>query len=309
MKTYDLVMALRFRQLQAFHATVETGTVTAAAEKLGISQPGLSNLLSQLERELRFSLFDRSGGRLRPTPEADLLFRDVDTVVRGLDHVAQSVADLQSKQAGQLQVACQHSMSFGFLPRVIARFARARPDLAISFQSQYSTRIQEWVSAGLFEIGICEMPLVHDGFDVHPVQVETRIALPPGSPLAEHAVLTPDLLAVQKFVLMGQEHMTHRRLREAFDKAGVTLRARIHSHLFLNCLAFVREGMAAALVDPFALEFDDHIAARPFRPAILMDLAVITSRARPLSSVGEAFLNLLLEELRPYRAPQDATDG
>ena len=63
-------MSLRFRQLQAFHAIVETGTVTRAAEQLGISQPGISNLLAQLERETRFKLFERSKGRLIPTPEA-----------------------------------------------------------------------------------------------------------------------------------------------------------------------------------------------------------------------------------------------
>ena len=299
-----MAMQSRFRQLQAFHATVETGTVTAAAEKLGISQPGLSNLLAQLERELRLPLFDRRGGRLRPTPEAGLLFREVDTVVRGLDHVAQAVSDLQSKQAGQLQVACQHSMSFGFLPRVIAGFARSRPDLAISFQSQYSTRIQEWVSAGLFEIGICEMPLLHDGFDVIPLQFDCRVALPPDSPLVRHEVLTPQLLEGQPFILMGQDHMTHRRLREAFDRAGVPLRARVHSHLFLNCLSLVREGMGAALLDPFALEFGG-VPSRPFRPAIRMDMAIVTSAARPLSAVGSAFLDDLTAALAPYLAAPD----
>ena len=167
-------MTLRFRQLQAFHAVVEVGTVSGAADHLGISQPGISNLLSLLERETRFKLFERTRGRLVPTPEAEILFREVDTVVRGLDHVTQAVTDLQNKQGGQLQVASQHSISFGFMPGLIARFARTRPDMSISFQSQYSTKIQEWVLAGLFEIGICELPLFHEGFDVHPISVETR---------------------------------------------------------------------------------------------------------------------------------------
>ena len=297
-------MSLRFRQLQAFHATVETGTVTAAAQQLGISQPGLSNLLTQLEREVRFALFHRRRGRLVPTPEADVLFREVDTVVRGLDHVAQAVRDLQNKQAGQLQVASQHSISFGFLPKVIAKFARTRPDMAISFQSQYSSKVQEWVAAGLFEIGICELPLVHDGFDVHPLHFETKIALPAGHPLARHSVLTPQLLENQPFVMMGQEHMTHRRLREVFQHVGIPIRARVHSQLFRNLLSFVKEGMGVALVDPFALEFDTEggFEARPFQPMILMDMAIITSRVRPLSAVGAAFLALLLDELRPFQA-------
>lgn len=295
-------MSLRFRQLQAFHAIVETGTVTAAADQLGISQPGISNLLSQLERQTRFKLFERVRGRLVPTPEAEVLYQEVDTVVRGLDHVSQAVVDLQNKQAGQLQVASQHSMSFGFMPRLIARFAKDRPDMSISFQSQYSVKIQEWVQSGLFEIGICELPLLHDALNVHPLQIETLLALPEDSPLARHEVLTPELLDGTPFIVMGPEHMTHRRTREAFHNAGIPLRTRVHSHLFKNLLSFVKEGMGVAVLDPFALHFDFEggFITRPFRPRILMDMAVITSRTRPMSAVGQEFLALLLEELKPY---------
>ena len=307
MKTYALRMSLRFRQLQAFHAIVETGTVTAAAARLGISQPGLSNLLAQLERQTRVRLFERSKGRLVPTPEADVLFREVDTVVRGLEHVTQAVTDLQNKQAGQLQVASQHSMSFSLLPRIIADFAASRPDLSISFQSQYSTKIQEWVAAGLFEIGICEQPLLYPELEAVPIHLEMMIALPQGSALARHDVLTPNLLADAPFAVMGPEHMTYRRLRESFQSAGVLLRSRVHSHLFRNLLSFVQEGMCCALIDPFAAEYDvqGRVITRPFRPRILIDMAVITARERPLSAVGQAFLDTLLTALEPYRATPD----
>ena len=119
-------MSLRFRQLQAFHAIVELGTVTKAANHLGISQPGISNLIAQLERKSNLELFERRASRLVPTPEAEILFREVDTVVRGLDRVQQAVTDLQNKQAGQLQVASPHLLSFGFMPELIARFAADR---------------------------------------------------------------------------------------------------------------------------------------------------------------------------------------
>ncbi len=295
-------MSLRFRQLQAFHATVETGTVTGAAASLGISQPGVSNLLAQLEQHTRFKLFVRSRGRLVATPEAEVLFHEVDTVVRGLDHVSQAVQDLQNKQGGQLQVASQHSMSFGFMPQLIARFARERPDLSISFQSHYSSKIQEWVRAGLFEIGVCELPLVHDGIDARVFHIETLLAMPEDSPLTAHDVLTPELLDGVPFVVMGPEHMTHRRTREAFHTAGVPWNTRIHSHLFKNLLSFVKEGMGVAIVDPFALDFDREggFAARPFRPRIMMDMAVITTTAQPLSAVGLAFLEHLNAALAPY---------
>ena len=297
-------MSLRFRQLQAFHAIFDTGTVTGAARQLGISQPGISNLLAQLERQTGFKLFERVKGRLVATPEAGVLFQEVDTVVRGLDHVTQAMVDLQNKQAGQLQVASQHSISFGFMPRLIAQFARDRPDMSISFQSQYSVKIQEWVVAGLFEIGVCELPLLQDGLRAHLVPVELMLALPEANPLARHDILTPETLAGEPFIVMGPEHVTHRRLREAFDSAGVTLRTRVHSHLFKNLLGFVQEGMGCALLDPFALDFDSGGGSviRKFRPRLLMEMAVITSRDRPLSTVGQEFLDLLIGALEPYRA-------
>ncbi len=297
-------MSLRFRQLQAFHAIIETGTVTAAAEYLGISQPAISNLLAQLERHTRFRLFERSRGRLIATPEAGVLFAEVDTVVRGLDHVNQAVLDLQNKQAGQLQVASQHSTSFGFMPRLIAEFARPRPDMSISFQSQYSSKIQEWVMAGLFEIGLCELPILHDGFDARIIHVETLLAIPEASPLARHEVLTPQLLEDVPFVVMGPDHMTHRRTREAFHNAGIPWRTRIHSHLFKNLLSFVKEGMGVAILDPFVLEYDldGGFVTRRFAPRIMMDMAIITSTARPLSALGREFLALLNAALDPYEA-------
>lgn len=292
-------MQIRFRQLQAFHATYDTGTVTGAAVLLGISQPGISNLLAQLERETRFKLFERVKGRLIPTPEAGVLYQEVDTVVRGLDHVGQAVTDLQNKQGGQLQVASQHAMSFGFMPKLIAQFARTRPDMSISFQSQYSSKVQEWVMSGLFEIGVCETPQLYDALNTHPFRVEMELALHPDNPLIRHDILTPQLCAGEPFIVMGPDHMTHRRTREAFDSAGVPWNTRVHTHLFKNMLSFVQEGMGVAVLDPFLLEHDESgsFVTRPFAPTIHMDMMVITSATRPLSALAADFLDLLLAEV------------
>lgn len=230
------------------------------------------------------------------------MHREIDTVVRGIDHVTQTVFDLQNKQAGQLQIASQHSMSFGFVPKLIAGFAHSRPDMNISFQSQYSSKIQEWVLSGLFEIGICEMPMLYDTLQYYPLHVETRIALHKDNPLQKQKVLTPELLKDEPFLVMGPDHITQRRLREAFENSNIPIKSRVHSHLFKNLLAFVKEGMGVALLDRFGLEFDydDRFVVRRFEPTIMMDMAVITSATRPLSQLGKEFLALLLSELQPY---------
>jgi len=294
-----MLMALQFRQLQAFHAIVETGTVTGAAGQLGISQPGISNLLAQLERQTRIRLFHRTRGRLVPTPEAAVLFNEIDTVVRGLDHVSQAVVDLQNQKAGQLQVATAHALAFGFMPHQIAAFVADKPNLTISFQSQYSSKIQEWVIAGLFEIGICEMPVLHDGLERRVFFFETLCALPEASPLAAHDVLTPDLLDNTPFIVMGADHMVSRRTREAFHESGANWRVRCHTDLFRNALNLVRQGIGAALVDPFTLASDEGggYVLRPFRPRIELDIIIVTARSRPLSAVGRQFLEQVSDRM------------
>jgi len=297
-------MASQFRQFEAFHAIIETGTVTAAAEALGISQPGISNLLAQLERSTKIKLFQRAKGRLHPTPEAMVLFNEIDTVVRGLDHVNQAVVDLQNQQAGQLQVASNHALAFGFMPRLIAEFTADKPYLTISFQSQYSAKIQEWVTAGLFEIGVCELPLRHDGLDTQVFYFETLCAVPMDSPLVHHDVLTPELLDNYPFIVMGADHMVSRRTREAFHTSGANWRVRCHTDLFRNALNMVRQGVGAALVDPFTLASDsgEGYVVRPFRPRVLLDIIIVTARARPVSAIGQQFLDQLIRDMADMAA-------
>ena len=304
-------MPTSFRQFQAFHAVIAKGTVTAAAEHLGVSQPAISNSLSQLERNTKLRLFERTRGRLVPTPEASVLYDEIDTVVRGLDHVNQAVVDLQNQKAGQLQVASTHALAFGFMPKEIATFVKDRPNLTIAFTSQYSAKIQEWVTAGLFEIGICEQPIRHDGLNRTELYFETLLTLPEDSPLAIHEVLTPDLLGETPFIVMGMDHMVSRRAREAFHSSGTDFTVRSHTDLFRNALSLVKQGLGAALIDPFTLAADDGkgYIVRRFAPQILIDITIVTANDRPLSSVGQQFLAQILPRMREMAVSGNAQSG
>jgi DNA-binding transcriptional LysR family regulator len=195
-------------------------------------------------------------------------------------------------------------MSFGVMPRIIGDFKKTYPDISISFQSQYSAKIQEWVEAGIFEIGICELPKLYDTLTYYPIQIPTKIVMHHENPLGTHQVLTPKLLRDENFILMGPDHTTQTQLFQAFEEAGVKLKSSIHSHLFKNLLSFVKEDMGVALVDDFAIEndHDPRFISRPFTPQIYTDMAIITSATRPLSQIGSEFLDLLQQKLKHYAA-------
>ena len=74
---------MNLRQIEAFKAMMEAGTVTEAALRLRISQPAMSKLLQYFERAAGMALFTRDRGRLSPTPEAQLLYDQVEQVFQG----------------------------------------------------------------------------------------------------------------------------------------------------------------------------------------------------------------------------------
>ena len=244
-------------------------------------------------------MFQRLRGRLVPTPEAMVLYKEIDTVVRGMGHVSQTVSDLQNQKIGQVQLASSHALSFAFLPRVISEFTADKPNLTISFQSQYSRKIQEWVLSGLFEIGICELPIEHDRLDQHLLRYQMQCAVPNGLAIS-NKTLTPEILDGVPFIVMGEDHMTHHRTSEAFLQASANWRVRVNTHLFRNKLDFVKQGLGVALIDPFTLLGDDGEGYQlyEFEPKIHLDLALITAKDRPLSQIGKALVEVLLQALR-----------
>ncbi|MEL7464053.1 MAG: LysR substrate-binding domain-containing protein [Pseudomonadota bacterium] len=304
-------MNLRFRQLQAFHAVYEIGTVTGAAVRLDISQPGISNLISQLEAQTRLKLFVRDKGRLRPTPEAHVFYNAADTAIRGFDQAAQAVDDLRNKASGQLTVACPHHLSFSFMPEIIARFAEGRPDLSISFQSNYSAKIREWVASGLFEIGVCEASALDPSLDAKVFRFEMLCAIPATLDAPVEDALTPTALSALPIIALGRDHVTHQRMAEAFAAAGVELHPKIHTHLFENALALTARGLGATMIDPFSIMHRRYngFEVRAFRPIITLDLAIVTARGRRISMLAREFLDMMEAEFASFALAPPEGDG
>ena len=82
--------AVNLRQIEAFRAVVETGSVSQAADRLALSQPAVSKSVAAFEGQIGFPVFERRRGRLIPTAEALLLYDEVARVLSGIDTIAQA---------------------------------------------------------------------------------------------------------------------------------------------------------------------------------------------------------------------------
>ena len=286
---------LQFRQIQAFHTIMDTGTVTQAAKRLGISQPGVSNLISSLEHELGFALFTRFSGRLHPTPEAQRLMGSTETVMSSFEQLNRQARAIRSQDVGKLNIAALPELSIVFLPDEIHDFVQDKKDISISFQTRSSIMTQEMVSSHLAEIGIAEAPIGHDNLSGEIFSYECFCILPNDHPLANKSIITPEDLDGEPLVTLGSGHMTYHRLREIFAAKNCVWNNRCQTRLFQTALRFVQGGLGIGLVDPFTITSQPmgNVVARRFEPTVAFDLAIVWATNKPLSIVGQSFINRL----------------
>ena len=290
---------LQFRQIQAFHTIMDTGTVTRAAKRLGISQPGVSNLIANLEHELGFKLFTRISGRLYPTAEAYRLVSATETVIAGFEQVTRQAAAIRSLDIGKLDVAGLPELSMKFIPDAIHAYVADKPDINISFQTRSSTTIQELVSAHIVEIGIAEAPLEHDNLGAETFSYECFCVLPSGHRLSSNTTITPEDLHGEPLITLGPSHMTYHRLREIFSARNCVWNDRCQTRLFHTALVFVQGGLGVTLVDPFTIASQPikNVVVRKFEPGVAFDLAIIWATDKPVSVLGQAFIGGLKQQM------------
>lgn len=291
---------LQFRQIQAFHTIMDTGTVTQAAKRLGISQPGVSNLISSLEHELGFALFTRLSGRLHPTPEALRLMGSTETVIASFEHLSRKAKAIRTQDAGTLDVSALPELSMAFLPDQIQQFVHDKADIKISFQTRSSSMTQELVSGHLTEIGIAEAPIGHDNLAGEVFSYECFCVIPNDHPLAHKPIITPEDLDGEPLVTLGAGHMTYHRLQEAFAANNCVWNNQYQTRLFHTALKFVQNGLGIGLVDPFTITSQNmgNLVAKKFEPTISFDLAIIWATDKPISIVGQSFIVRLKTQMQ-----------
>ena len=118
---------MRLRHIEVFNAIMLTGSVSAAARLINVTQPAVSRVLQHAEIQLGFALFQRVKGRLEPTEEAQTLYPYIERLFAQLDEVQRLAASLRA-DAGRhkgLHVLTVLALSHEVLPRALRLF---RPD-------------------------------------------------------------------------------------------------------------------------------------------------------------------------------------
>jgi DNA-binding transcriptional LysR family regulator len=291
---------LKIRNIEAFHALMMAGTTTEAATMLRVSQPAISRMIGQLERDLGFALFKRAKGRLLPTPEAEIFDGEVEKSFIGIDKLARTAEDIRAKRTGHLRIVGMPALSLGFVPKVLDRFMQTRPRLKVTLEVRSSQKVIEWIAAQQFDLGLAVMPVDHPAIEVEPLDPSEAVCvLPPGHPLAAKQTIVPRDLEGVAFVSLGTEHRVRFEIDQAFEAVGVKRSVQVVAQLSAVVCQLVERGRGAGIVDPFtAADFAERgVVVRPFRPAVFFNTALLYPAHRPRSRLTEDFAALLKSSL------------
>lgn len=113
---------LNLHRLSIFMTVVETGGFSAAAQKLYMSQPSVSNHVRNLEQSLQTTLIDRSGPRIRPTAEGEVLVEYARRVFLLTEEAVAAIREVSGVQTGRLEVGGTTTVGTYLLPHLLARF-------------------------------------------------------------------------------------------------------------------------------------------------------------------------------------------
>ena len=296
-------LQLTHRQIEAFRALMLSGSVTEAGRLLSVTQPAVSKIMSQLEAELGFALFDRRQGKLTPTGDAHILYSEVERSYTGLERVTQAARRIRSGTGGNLRVAVMPTLSTGFIVEVARRICMSEDDVQLSIQVYGSDEIVDLVSSGLYDVGFATTPVDANRVHMGPVMsVPSFCILPPRHRLAELDVVSIADLNGERFVATASGTPSRLRADSLFSSMNVARKVVIEARWSLTVSELVQAGLGCGVVDGFtAATFADRGGiVRPLRERLDFAFVHVVPRASSTNGSLGRFLDVFTEELSRF---------
>ena len=304
---------MNLRQLEAFRATMQSGSITGAAEMLHISQPSVSRLIADLERSVGFALFLRTGRGLSATVEARRFFQAVESMFIGTDRLEELARTIRTTASGTVTLGVIPSMTAIAAPQAISTFLGRRDDTRIMVYERNTPGILDAVQMQQFDLGIVGRQPPYDGVEtLFLTEIPYVCVMPENHPGAGEAgpVDLAELAGDNSFITFGGTFPDEMMGLDPALSARLRGGSRLSAANMPISAALVRETGSLAIVDPFSAELAVRLGGVVFRPLLsplVYHVAVITrgrdTLSREAGDLASIFVDLLTargEEVRAY---------
>jgi DNA-binding transcriptional LysR family regulator len=238
------------RQLKAFVAIAESGTFTAGAARVHVTQAAISMQIRQLENETHTQLFIRAPRRVILTEAGEKLLERAYTILREHDAALEELAALTGAHRGRMRIGSASAMvSADPLPNILRELRQAHPGVETSVVSGTSESLVKQVLAGELDAAFVSLPVEARGVQTELLNEDYLVAIAsPSHALAKQKIVSAYALAGEKLILGERGGNTRRLIDQFFAQAGVTLKVAMELSRLAAIKRMVEEDMGVGIV-------------------------------------------------------------
>ena len=294
--------------LRQFVVIAESGHITRAAQRLGVSQPGLSAMLKKLEAEVGAPLLDRTGRGVLLTEAGKVFLEHAQASVRRADEAVASVRELIGLESGSIRIGGGATAVAHLLPSVVSAVRKAHPALRFYVREAGSRAVADAVLSGELDLGIVTTPITGAGSDdlmsVATIEDELMLVVPEEHPLAGQSTYTWSSIHEDPLVLFEHGSAVRSIIDHASRDSGVSLNVVMEVRSTETIERMVEAGIGPGFISRFALGDKRGLICRDGR--LFRELAVVRRRDRIPSAASAVFERMLIAELAAYsqRSPR-----
>ncbi len=249
---------MKLHQLRYLAAVAQSGlNITAAAQKLHTSQPGVSKQIKLLEDELGFQIFTREGRNLtRITPAGQQVIERAMRILQETQAIRDLATELRDEGRGSLSIGTTHTQARYVLPDVIRDFRARYPQVRVNLHQGTTEQIAEMAGQDRIDCAIAtgSEHLFEDMTLLPCYRWHRVIVVPRSHPLAETPRPTLKQLGAYPIVTYTFSFTGPSSLQQAFAKAGLTPDVAITARDADVIKAYVRLGLGVGIVAAMAVD-------------------------------------------------------
>jgi DNA-binding transcriptional LysR family regulator len=302
---------MELRQLRYFLAVAQAENFTAAAHRLHLAQPALSQQIRALEDELGVTLLERGARRSRLTDAGERMVERARRILLEVEGAKQDLSAHASGRRGKVRFGCAlQTLSEGRLPASIAEFRRRFPEVEIEFLEAHTRQLGELLADGqldlaLVHLGRGETADVRVDYDLAAIAFDKLyeepllVAVGPRHRLARRARVRLEELETEDFISFGTGSTVRELVTRAAHQAGFMPRSSISALNLGTVRALVSAGLGIAVIPAAALE----LKGAPIRglqlnqPRLVRVVALARNTIRYASPAARTFATFLHDQL------------
>ena len=290
---------MELRVLRYFIEVARTQNITAAAERLHITQPTLSKQLMDLEDELETKLFERGKRRTTLTEDGMLLFQRAKEIVALADLTESAFRSTDERIAGDIAIGCGETEGMRLLVDAMKEMRAAHPGVTFRLSSGNFEDISDRLDSGLVDFGLFVGDAAVAKYDYIklPHSDAWGLLMRADDALAERATVRPqdlDGLAL----LCSRQAVQSNELAGWLGREFGELDIVATYNLIHNATYMVEAGMGCAVsIEGLVNTSGTGLVFRPFEPALTARLSFAWKRGRQLSRAAAEFLKLLQSKI------------